>query len=57
MTLKKFLHPNIDNEEMHNNEIPHKNKSLSIFHINACSLNKNFDDLQYLLNSTEKIVT
>ena len=31
---------------MHNIKIPHKNKSLSLFHINACSLNKNFDDLQ-----------
>ena len=29
-----------DIEEMHNIEIPHKNKSLSLFHINACSLNK-----------------
>ena len=27
-------------EEMHDIEIPHKNKSLSLFHINACSLNK-----------------
>ena len=33
---------------MHNIETPHKNKSLSQFHINACSLNKNFDDLQHL---------
>ena len=24
-----------------------------MFHINACSLNKNFDDLQYLLNCTK----
>ena len=32
-----------DNEEMYNMEIPHKNKSLSLFHINACPLNKNFD--------------
>ena len=39
---------------MHNIEIPHKNKSLSLFHINACSLNKNFDDLQHLLNCTKK---
>ena len=30
-----------DIDEMHNIEIPHKNKSLSLFHINACSLNKN----------------
>ena len=38
---------------MCNIEIPHKNKSLSLFHINACSLNKNFDDLQHL-NCTKK---
>ena len=38
---------------MHNIEIPHKNKPLSLFHINACSLNKNFDDLQYLLSCTK----
>ena len=31
---------------MHNIEIPHKNKSLSLFHINECTPNKNFDDLQ-----------
>ena len=43
-----------DIEEMHNIEIPHKNKSLSLFHINACSLNKNFDDPQHLLNCTKK---
>ena len=43
-----------DIEEMHNIKIPHKNKSLSLFHINACSLNKNFDDLQHLLNCTKK---
>ena len=36
---------------MHNIEIPHKNKLLSLFHINACSLNKSFDDFQHLLNS------
>ena len=42
-----------DIEEMHNTEIPHKNKSLSLFHINACSLNKNFDGLQHLLSCTE----
>ena len=34
-----------DIEIMHNIEIPHKNKSLSLFHINKCSRNKNFDDL------------
>ena len=30
---------------MHDIEIPLKNKSLSLFHKNACSLNKKFDDL------------
>ena len=35
---------------MHNIEIPHKNKSLSLFHINACSLKKKFDKLQHLLS-------
>ena len=38
---------------MHNIEIPNKNKSISLFHINACSLNKNFDDLQHLLSCTK----
>ena len=38
---------------MHNIEIPHKNISLSLFHINACSLNKNFDDLPHLLSCTK----
>ena len=39
---------------MHNIKIPHKNKSLSLFHINSCSLNKNFDEFQRLLGSTSK---
>ena len=38
---------------MHNIEIPQKNKSLSLFHVNACSLNKNLDDLQHLLSCTK----
>ena len=33
-----------DIDEMHNIEIPHKNKSLSLFHISTCSPDKNFDD-------------
>ena len=40
---------------MHNIEISYKNKSLSLFHINACSLNKYFDDLQHLLSCQKKI--
>ena len=46
-----------DINEMHNIEIPHKNKLLSLFHINACSLNKNFDDLQHLLSCTKIFLT
>ena len=34
-----------DIDEMYNVEIPNKNKSLSLFYINPCSLKKNFDDL------------
>ena len=41
--------------EMHNIKIPHKNKALSLLHINARSLNKNFDDLQYLLSSIKNV--
>ena len=50
MTSSKYY----DIDEMLNIEIPHKNKSLSLFCINACSLNKNFDDLQHLLSCTKK---
>ena len=39
---------------MHNIEILHKNKSPSLFHLNACTLNKNFDDFQHLLSCTQK---
>ena len=42
-----------DIEIMHNIEIPHKNKSLSLFHINTCYLHKSFDDLQHLLKCTK----
>ena len=44
-----------DIDKMHSIEIPHKNKSLSLFHINACSPNKNFDNPQHLLTYTKKI--
>ena len=43
-----------DIDEMHNIEIPHKNKPLSLFHINVCSLNKNCDDFHHLLSCTNK---
>ena len=38
---------------MHNVGISSENKSLSLFHINACSLNKSFDDFQSLLSCTK----
>ena len=41
ISLSKYC----DIDKMRNIEIPHKNKSISLFHINECSLNKNFDDL------------
>ena len=39
-------------EEIQTLNIPNKSKSLSMFHINTCSLSKNFDDLEYLLKTT-----
>ena len=45
-----------DIDEMYNIKIPGKNKPLSMIHINTCSLNKNFDDLQHLLGCIKKIV-
>ena len=41
-----------DIEEFQTLQIPNKSKSLSTFHINTCSLSKNFDDLVYLLKIT-----
>ena len=43
-----------DIEDLQNLKITSKNKSLSLFRINACSLSKNFDDLQHLLSCTNK---
>ena len=40
---------------MYNIETPHKNKSISLFHINACLLNKNFDDLQHLPSCNKNV--
>ena len=36
-------------------KFPNKQKSLALFHVNACSLNKNFDDLDHLLKCTNKV--
>ena len=43
-----------DTEETHNIERPQNNKSLSLFHINPFSFNRNFDDLQHLLSCPKK---
>ena len=43
-----------DIEELQNLKITNKSKSLSLFHVNACSLSKNFDDFQHLLSCTNK---
>ena len=34
---------------------PDKHRSLALFHINACSLNKNFDDLDHLPKCKKKV--
>ena len=50
-----FIHSKyFDIDEIQKLKIPNKEKCLSLFHINVCSLSKNFDDLQHLLKSTNK---
>ena len=41
-----------DIDELQQLKIPNKDKSLSPFHINSCSLNKNFEELQNLVQLT-----
>ena len=45
-----------DIDQIQSSKFSKKEKSLSFFHINACSLKKNFDDLAYLLKCTNKFV-
>ena len=40
-----------DIDELQKIKIPNKGNSLSLFHINSCSLNKNFEELENLLQS------
>ena len=40
--------------EIQSLKVANKNKPLSMFHINVCSLNKIFNDLEYLLKCTNK---
>ena len=44
-----------DSGKMHNIKTHHKNKWLPLFHVNACSFNKTFDDLQHLFSCVRKI--
>ena len=44
-----------DIDQIQTLKFPNKHKSLALFHINACSLNKNFDDLDHLLKCTNKV--
>ena len=39
-------------EEIQTMKIPNKKICLSLFHINTCSLSKNFEDFKYLLKIT-----
>ena len=44
-----------DIDQIQTLKFPNKHKSLALFHINTCSLNKNFDDLDHLLKCTNKV--
>ena len=44
-----------DIDELQYLKITNNSNSLCSFHINACSLSMNFDDLQHLLSCTNKI--
>ena len=50
-----FIHSKcFDTDEIQKLKITNKEKCLSLFHINASSLSKNFDELQHLLKSSKK---
>ena len=40
--------------EIQSLKVTNKNESFSMFHTNVCSLNKNFDGLEYLLKCANK---
>ena len=44
-----------DIDQIQTLKFPNKHKSLALFHINACSLNKDFDDLDHLLKCTNNV--
>ena len=43
-----------DIDELQTMKTPNKDKSRALFHINGCSLNKNFHELEHLLSCTNK---
>ena len=44
-----------DIDQIQTLKFPNEHKSLALFHINTCSLNKSFDDLDHLLKCTNKV--
>ena len=51
---KNVVQSYYDIDEIQNMNIPNKNKSLVLFHVNVFSLNKTFDDLEHILSCTNK---
>ena len=44
-----------DVDQIQTLKFPNKHKCLSLFHITACALNKNFDDLDHLIKCINKV--
>ena len=56
MTLTTTFHSKYyDIDQIQTLKFPNKHKYLALFHIKACSLNKNFDDLGHLLKCTNNV--
>ena len=56
MTLTTTFHSKYyDTDQIQTLKFPNKHKYLALFHIKACSLNKNFDDLGHLLKCTNNV--
>ena len=51
-TILEILLKYYDISQIQNLKICDQNKSLSLFHLNKCSLSNNFDDFQLLIQST-----
>ena len=55
MTLKMLNSKYYSIDQIQTLKFPDNYKSLPLFHINACSLNKSFDDRDHLLKSTNNL--